>query len=39
MVLMGQGRSEESHDAITQDLVHRALVAMYCCHHGVQGGI
>jgi hypothetical protein len=39
MVLMGQGRAKEGHEAITQNLVHRALIAVHSVHHGVQDGV
>ena len=39
VVLMGQRRPEEGHDAVAQHLVHRALEAVHGVHHSVQGGI
>ena len=33
MVLVSEGRAEESHDAVAQDLVHGTLVAMDRFHH------
>ena len=36
MILMGQGRPEQRHDAIAHDLVHRALVAVHGLHHALQ---
>ena len=39
VVLMGQGRPEEGHDAIAQHLVDRALIAVYSVHHNMEGGI
>ena len=39
MILMGQGRAKERHDAIAHDLVDRALVAVHGGHHAFQDGI
>jgi hypothetical protein len=39
MVLMGDRRPEQGHDAIAQELVHRALKAVHGVHHVVQGRI
>ena len=39
MVFMGERRAEECHDAIADDLVHRALVAVDGFHHPLQDGI
>ena len=39
MILMGNGGTEKGHDAIAQDLVHRALVAVNSVHHTAQGRI
>jgi hypothetical protein len=39
MVLVGDWRPEQRHDAVTKHLVHRALVAVYGLHHGVQGRV
>ena len=39
VVLMGQRRPEEGHDAVAQHLIHRALEAVYGVHHAMQGGI
>ena len=39
MVLMGQGRPEQGHDAIAHDLVDGALVAVHGGHHALQHGV
>ena len=39
VVLMRHGRAKERHNAIAQDLVHRAFVAMHGRHHHVQGRV
>jgi hypothetical protein len=39
VILMRQRGAKEGHNAITQHLVHRALVAMYGLHHVVQSRI
>ena len=39
MVFVGQRRPEQRHDAVTEHLVHRPLVAVYRLHHGVQGRV
>ena len=39
VVLMGNGRPEERHDAIAQHLVHHALEAVHGVHHVVQGRV
>ena len=39
MVLVGDGRAKQRHDAIAQHLVHRALEAVHGVHHAVQGRI
>jgi hypothetical protein len=36
---MGNGRPKQRHNAIAEDLVHRALVAVHGLHHGVQGWV
>ena len=36
MVFVRQRRPEQRHDAITEHLVHRALIAVHSFHHGVQ---
>jgi hypothetical protein len=36
---MRNGRPKQRHNAVAQDLVHRALVAVHRLHHGVQGGV
>ena len=39
VVLVGNGRPKERHDAVAQDLVDGALVAVHGVHHAVDGGI
>src|SRR5215468_7598670 len=39
MVLVGDGRAEERHDAVAHDLVHRALEAVDRLHHSLEHGI
>ena len=39
MVLEGERRAEESHDAVAHHLVHRALVAVHGLHHLFQHGV
>ena len=39
MVLVGQGRAKQGHDAIAQDLVHRAFKPVHGIHHALQGRI
>ena len=39
MVLMGNGRTEQGHDAVAQHLVHRTLKAVYGVHHVVQSRV
>jgi len=36
MVLMGQGRAEQGHDAIAHDLVDGPLITMHRLHHALQ---
>ena len=36
VVFMGQRRPEQGHDAVAQDLVDRAFVAVHGVHHEVQ---
>ena len=36
MVLMGQGRAKQGHNAVAHDLVDGALIAMYRRHHAFQ---
>src|SRR5215469_7237944 len=36
VILMGQGRPEQRHDAVAHDLVHRALVAVHGLHHPLE---
>jgi hypothetical protein len=36
VVLMGERRAEERHDAVAHHLVHRALVAVHRLHHSLQ---
>src|SRR5215510_9156112 len=35
---MGNRRPEQGHNAVAQDLIHRALVAVHRLHQGAQGG-
>ena len=39
VVFMGQGCPKQRHDAITHNLIDRALVAMHRRHHAFQDGI
>jgi hypothetical protein len=39
MVFMGDGGSEQRHDAVSQHLVHRALKAVDRIHHDVDSRI
>ena len=39
VILMGDGRAKQGHDAIAQHLVHRALEAVHGVHHAAQGGV
>ena len=39
MILAGERRAKEGHDAVAHDLVHRALVAVYGFHHPLEDGI
>ena len=39
MVLMGDRRSKQRHDAITPELVHGALVAVHLGQHQLEGAI
>ena len=39
VVFVGQRRPEQRHDAITEHLVHRTLIAVHGLHHGVQGRV
>ena len=39
VVFVGQRRPEQRHNAVTEHLVHRALIAVHRLHHGVQGGV
>jgi hypothetical protein len=36
VVLLGNRRPEERHDAVTDDLIDRAFIAMYRLHHALQ---
>ena len=36
---MRQRSAKERHDAVAQDLIHRAFVAVYRVHHEVQGRV
>ena len=37
MVLVGDGRAEQRHDVVTQELVHGALVAVHLGQHQLEG--
>ena len=37
VVLVGDGRPEERHDAVTEELVDRALVAVHLGQHEIEG--
>ena len=39
MILMGNGRPEEGHNAVAQHLVDRALLAVHGVHHNVDGRV
>ena len=39
MVLVGEGRAEQRHDAVAHHLVHGALVAVDRLHHPLQDGV
>ena len=39
VVLVGERRAEQRHDAVAHDLVHGALVAMHGLHHPLEHGI
>jgi hypothetical protein len=39
VVFMSHRSAEEGHDAVAQDLVHRALKAVHRVHHVLEGGI
>jgi hypothetical protein len=39
MVLMGERRPEQRHDAIAHDLVHRVLIAVHGSHEALQDRI
>ena len=39
VVLVGEGRAEQGHDAVAHDLVHRALVVMDGLEHQLQDGV
>ena len=39
MILVSHRRAEQRHDAVTHDLVDRALVAMNGLHHALEHGI
>src|SRR4051794_983698 len=39
MILMGEWRAKESHDAIAHNLVNGSLIAMHRFHHSLQEGI
>jgi len=37
VILMGDGGAEQRHDAVTEKLVDRALVAVHLAQHQVEG--
>ena len=39
VILVGNRRPKEGHNAIAQHLVHGAFIAVHRVHHGVQSGI
>src|SRR4030095_12251971 len=39
VILVGEGRAEEGHDAVAHDLVHRAFVVVDGVHHVLEHGI
>ena len=39
MVFMRQGGTEQGHNAVAHDLIHRAFVAVHGSHHQMQSGI
>jgi hypothetical protein len=39
MVFVGNRGAKQCHDAVTQHLIHGALVPMHGRHHGVQGRV
>jgi hypothetical protein len=39
VILVGERRAEEGHDAVTHDRVHRTLVAMDGLHHPLEHGV
>src|SRR5438874_1080416 len=39
VVFMGNGRSKEGHNTVTQHLVHRPFIPMDPLHHGVQSRV
>ena len=39
MVLVGEWRPEQRHDAVAHDLVHRPFVAVHRLHHVLQDGV
>src|SRR5688572_24341113 len=39
MILRGQRRAKQRHDAIAHDLIHGALVAVHGLHHAFQHGV
>ena len=39
VILMRQRGAEQRHNAIAQDLIHRAFVAVHGVHHEAQGGV
>ena len=39
VILVGERRAEQRHDAVAHDLVHRALVAVDGLHHPLEHGV
>jgi hypothetical protein len=39
VILVGERRPEEGHDAVAQDLIDRAFVSVHGLHHPGQDGI
>ena len=39
MILVGERRAKQRHDAVAHHLVHRALVAVHGLHHALEHGV
>ena len=39
VIFVGHRRTKQGHNAIAQDLIHRALKAVHGVHHVAEGGI